>query len=82
MPPIKYLEAGSRLFNSGQIDLAAKYINAAQMYRDQLQADEQTMLDAYLRNLASSSPRTPRRRRSPRIQSAAAAPPDAGREDG
>ncbi|MDR3619511.1 MAG: type II secretory pathway, component PulD, partial [Paludisphaera borealis] len=51
VPPIKYLEAGSRLFNSGQFDLAAKYLDAAAMYRDQLQADEQTSLDAYVKEL-------------------------------
>ena len=52
VPPIKYLEAGSRLFNSGNFELGAKYLNAAQMYRDQLQQDEQTMLDAYLKELS------------------------------
>ena len=52
MPPIRYLEAGSRLFNSGNFELAAKYLAAAQMYRDQLQQDEQTMLDAYFKELS------------------------------
>src|SRR5271165_380179 len=52
VPPIKYLEAGSRLFNSGNFELAAKYLNAAQMYRDQLQQDEQTMLDAFFKELS------------------------------
>src|SRR5208283_3110969 len=52
-PPIKYLEAGSRLFNSGNFELAAKYLDAAQMYRDQLQQDDQTMLDAYLKELSN-----------------------------
>ena len=52
VPPIKYLEAGARLFNSGQFDLAAKYLDAAQMYRDQLQGDEQTTLDAYVKELS------------------------------
>ena len=52
VPPIRYLEAGSRLFNSGNFDLAAKYLDAAQMYRDQLQPDEQTKLDAYLTEMA------------------------------
>src|SRR5271157_1206707 len=51
-PPIRYLEAGSRLFNSGNFELAAKYLAAAQMYRDQLQQDEQTTLDAYLKELS------------------------------
>src|SRR5262245_54931065 len=44
VPPIKYLEAGARLFNSGQFEMAAKYLDAAQMYRDQLQDDEQASL--------------------------------------
>src|SRR5271166_2694024 len=52
VPPIRYLEAGSRLFNSGNFELAAKYLAAAQMYRDQLQQDEQTMLDAYFKELS------------------------------
>jgi type II secretory pathway component GspD/PulD (secretin) len=54
VPPVKYLEAGARLFNSGQYDLAAKYISAAQTYRDQLSASEQTVLDAYLREMAKA----------------------------
>ena len=52
--PVKYLEAGARLFNSGQYDLAAKYISAAQAYRDQLSASERTVLDAYLREMAKA----------------------------
>jgi type II secretory pathway component GspD/PulD (secretin) len=48
VPPIKYLEAGAKLFNNGQYPLAAKYLAAAQMYRDQLTESEQTVLDAYL----------------------------------
>ena len=57
-PPIKYLEAGARLFNSAQnsedLDLAAKYLEAAKMYRDQLQPDDQATLDAYLKELAKA----------------------------
>ena len=63
-PPIKYLEAGARLFNSAdrnnsaetgvQLDLAAKYLQAAATYRDQLQPDEQATLDAYLKELANA----------------------------
>jgi type II secretory pathway component GspD/PulD (secretin)/tetratricopeptide (TPR) repeat protein len=52
--PVKYLEAGARLFNNGQYDLAAKYIAAAQLYRDQLSASEQTVLDAYVREMSKS----------------------------
>ena len=51
VPPIKYLEAGARLFNSGNFELAAKYLDAAQLYQDQLQADEQATLGAYLKEL-------------------------------
>ena len=57
-PPIKYLEAGARLFNSAvdsaQLDLATKYLQAAATYRDQLQPDEQATLDAYLKELAKA----------------------------
>ncbi|WP_246196174.1 type II secretory pathway, component PulD [Aquisphaera giovannonii] len=52
MPPIKYLEAGARLYNSGDFDRAAKYLDAARLYRDELQSDEQATLDAYLKELA------------------------------
>src|SRR5438105_3972337 len=48
VPPIKYLEAGAKLFNNAQYPLAAKYLAAAQMYRDQLGASEQAVLEAYL----------------------------------
>ena len=54
MPPIKYLEAGAKLYNNGQYPLAAKYLAAAQMYRDQLTASEQTVLDAYLSESAKA----------------------------
>ena len=60
-PPIKYLEAGARLFNSAengvwsaQLDLASKYLQAADTYRDGLQPDEQATLDAYLKELAKA----------------------------
>jgi len=50
-PPIRYLEAGANLFNSAQFDLASKYLEAANRYRDQLLPDEQSTLDAYLKEL-------------------------------
>ncbi len=59
-PPIKYLEAGSRLFNSaspgdvGQLENAAKYLEAADRYRDMLTTDEQSTLDAYLKELGKA----------------------------
>ncbi|HMB08690.1 MAG TPA: hypothetical protein VKP69_33785, partial [Isosphaeraceae bacterium] len=65
MPPVKYLEAGARLFNDGQYPLAAKYLQAAQMYRDQLTDAERTVLDAYLKEMlqipaqGGSGPATP-----------------------
>ena len=43
-PPIKYLEAGAKLFNTEQFDMASKYLEAANRYRDMLQEDER--LDA------------------------------------
>jgi type II secretory pathway component GspD/PulD (secretin) len=51
---VEYLKAGARLFNGGQYDLAAKYINAAQTYRDQLSASEQKVLDAYVSEMAKA----------------------------
>ena len=51
-PPIKYLEAGAKLFNNAQFDLASKYLEAANRYRDQLQTNERSMLDAYLTELS------------------------------
>jgi len=51
VPPVQYLEAGARLFNSGKFDLAAKYLDAAQMYRDQLEPDHQALLDEYAREM-------------------------------
>ncbi len=50
-PPVKYLEAGAKLFNGGQFDLAAKYLDAAQLYRDQLEPAHQALLDEYAREL-------------------------------
>jgi type II secretory pathway component GspD/PulD (secretin) len=57
-PPIKYLEAGAHLFNSAQtgadLDRASKYLAAADAYRDMLKPDDQAILDAYLKELASA----------------------------
>ena len=47
VPPLKYLEAGVRLFNQGRYDLASKYLAAAQSYRDRLTANERVVLDVY-----------------------------------
>jgi hypothetical protein len=58
VPPIKYLEAGARLWNSAQDSKdyakAAQYLDAANRYRDMLQPDEQATLDEYLKELAKS----------------------------
>lgn len=54
VPPVRYLEAGARLFNNGQFSLASKYLSAASSYRDQLSVSEQTVLDAYLKELAKA----------------------------
>ncbi len=74
-PPIKYLEAGDTAVQlsetSTQLDLASKYLAAADTYRDQLQPGEQAKLDAYLRELAKA-------RASVRAKAAAAAAPAAG----
>ncbi len=46
-PPKKYLETGALLFNRKRYDLAAKYLDAAQKYRDRLTLNEQIVLDEY-----------------------------------
>lgn len=51
VPPLKYLEAGTRLFNTGRYDLAVKYLGAANTYRDRLTSNEQVVLDVYLEKL-------------------------------
>ena len=51
-PPIKYLEAGAKLFNTEQFDMASKYLEAANRYRECSRTDERSMLDAYLKELA------------------------------
>ena len=51
-PPIKYLEAGAKLFNNEQYDMASKYLEAANRYRDMLQEGDRSILDAYLKELA------------------------------
>jgi hypothetical protein len=50
-PPRKYLDAGASLFNQGRFDLASKYLQAAQMYRDRLSASERLVLDVYREKL-------------------------------
>jgi len=77
VPPIKYLEAGARLYNSAQdseqLKLASKYLEAANMYRDQLQADERSTLDAYLTELAKAKAEIAAGSTAPAANTAAAA---------
>jgi len=49
--PIKYLEAGAKLFNKGRYDLAAKYLGAAHDYRDRLTPNQRIVLDVYREQL-------------------------------
>ena len=79
VPPVKYLEAGASLFNSGQYGLASKYIKAAQMYRDQLTESEQTVLDAYLKEIAKVPAGACRSRASVAPAASAASPTAAPR---
>ncbi|MHB1556775.1 MAG: hypothetical protein ACYC61_04750, partial [Isosphaeraceae bacterium] len=72
--PIKYLKAGAELFNDRKFDLAAKYLKAADMYRDQLRDDECKMLDLYLQELAKVQQGTPA---APPVRDAAVAPASA-----
>jgi protein involved in polysaccharide export with SLBB domain len=74
-PPIEYLEAGAKLFNTGDLDRASRYLDAANQYRDLLQADEQATLDAYLEELAKVQ--RPGKASAPRRSPAAAASPTA-----
>lgn len=45
--PRKYLDTGAHLFNKGRYELAAKYLEAAQLYRDRLTSNERIVLDLY-----------------------------------
>ena len=51
VPPVEYVKAGAKLFNSGDSQKAAQYLKAANDYRDMLSSDEQTVLDSYLSRL-------------------------------
>ena len=48
VPPIEYLKAGAQLYNASKFDLAAKYLQAAHDYRDQLTPEEREVLQDYL----------------------------------
>ncbi len=50
-PPIKYLQAGAKLFNEGRYEAAGKYLAAAHAYRDKLAKNEQIVLDVYQERL-------------------------------
>ncbi|MGC8644513.1 MAG: hypothetical protein ACP5XB_32010, partial [Isosphaeraceae bacterium] len=49
--PIKDLETGARLYNSGDMELAAKHLDAARMHQDRLKMEERVVLNAYLKDL-------------------------------
>lgn len=51
VPPKTYLVTGARLFNQRRFDLAAKYLRAAEMFRDRLTPNEQVVLDVYREQL-------------------------------
>jgi len=55
VPPRKYLETGAKLFNKGRYELASKYFEAAELYRDRLTAPEQIVLDTYREKFDSYS---------------------------
>lgn len=50
-PPRQYLETAAELFNKRYYSLAAKYLKAAQLYRDRLSTNEQLVLDIYQEKL-------------------------------
>lgn len=58
-PTADYLKAGTMLFNQGKLDLAAKYLNVADQYRDTLTDAQQRVLDAYLAQLQAASAPAP-----------------------
>ncbi|HEV3164266.1 MAG TPA: type II secretory pathway, component PulD [Isosphaeraceae bacterium] len=53
-PPVEYLKAGAKLYQAEKYDMAAKYLKAANDYREQLSTSEQIVLDEYLRALNPS----------------------------
>ncbi|MDX2035767.1 MAG: type II secretory pathway, component PulD, partial [Isosphaeraceae bacterium] len=55
--PSKYVEAGIKLYNLGDMERAAKYFKAASDYRDMLTADDASKLDAYVAQINAASPR-------------------------
>ncbi|MEO6811077.1 MAG: hypothetical protein ABI353_18360, partial [Isosphaeraceae bacterium] len=58
-PPGEYVAAATKLYKSGQQALAAKYLKAAQDYRDQLSVEDQTTLDQYRALLSDPAPGDP-----------------------
>lgn len=57
VPPVEYVKAGAKLYNSGDKANAAKYLKAADDYRDMLSPEEQTVLDSYLSRI-DGAPKT------------------------
>src|SRR5262249_23933230 len=59
-PAADYLKAAAYLQQTGKNDLAAKYLQVAQDYRDELSAQEQVVLDEYMKALKPAAPSAPR----------------------
>jgi len=78
VPPVEYLRAGAQLFNNGEYDLAADYLQAARDYADQLTPGEQARLAEYEQAMRQVSGQTPAasnpRAEASRPAQAAAAP--------
>ena len=53
-PARDYLKAGAKLFNRHDFNLAAKYLNVANQFRDQLDDGERLILDKYLDQMNKS----------------------------
>ncbi len=55
-PAAEYLKAAAYLQQTGNNDLAVKYLQVAQDYRDELSAAEQTVLDEYRKAMSPAQP--------------------------
>lgn len=73
----KYLESGAKLFNKGRFDLARKYLDAAETYRERLTANERIVLDVY-REKMTQYDREQREAAAAPATVASATPPKAG----
>jgi hypothetical protein len=74
---VKYVETAAKLFNKGRFELASKYLDAAQMYRDRLTANEQIVLDVYREKLERYYEELKEAKAAKEAPTAPAAPPSA-----